>query len=213
MELLTITILPSFLILYFFVISDKYREPIPSLLKALLIGVIMCGPSYILTSYLLKYLVQSTAIDLNLVYSFLSSSFIEELMKFIGIFICLHIIKDFDEPVDGVVYGVCVSLGFATLENFYYIFYLEYKDLSSLIIRSLGAIPMHALTGAIIGMYMIKYFEKSREKFYLGLIFTYLLHSTYNFLVLSVSDFFALILIVIACYIFINKFVKFKSYQ
>ena len=213
MKLLFITVLPSFLILYFFVISDKYREPIPSLIKASLIGVILCGPSYIFTSYLLKYFIQSTTIDLNFIYSFLSASLVEEFLKFIGIFICLHIIKDFDEPIDGVVYGVCVSLGFATLENFYYIFYLEYEDFHSLIIRSLGAIPMHALTGAIIGMYMIKYFEKSKEKFYLGLIVTYLLHSTYNFLVLSVSDFFALIFIVFACYIFMIRFIKFKRYQ
>ena len=33
--------------------------------------------------------------------------------------------KDFNEPVDGIVYGVSVSLGFATLENIYYVYFLS----------------------------------------------------------------------------------------
>ena len=41
--------------------------------------------------------------------------------------------KDFNEPIDGIVYGVTVSLGFATLENFYYVYLLaDYFDTSSM---------------------------------------------------------------------------------
>ena len=37
--------------------------------------------------------------------------------------------KDFNEPMDGIVYGVCASLGFATLENIYYVYVLaDYFD-------------------------------------------------------------------------------------
>ena len=32
--------------------------------------------------------------------------------------------REFNEPLDGVVYGVCASLGFATLENLYYVYVL-----------------------------------------------------------------------------------------
>ena len=32
--------------------------------------------------------------------------------------------KDFNEPIDGVVYGITSSLGFATLENLYYVYFL-----------------------------------------------------------------------------------------
>ena len=33
--------------------------------------------------------------------------------------------KDFNEPIDGVVYGITASLGFATLENLYYVYLLD----------------------------------------------------------------------------------------
>ena len=36
--------------------------------------------------------------------------------------ILVYKMKDFNEPTDGIVYGVCASLGFATLENFYYVY-------------------------------------------------------------------------------------------
>ena len=48
--------------------------------------------------------------------------------------------REFNEPLDGVVYGVCASLGFATLENLYYVYvladYYQTSSMSLAIIRS-----------------------------------------------------------------------------
>ena len=53
--------------------------------------------------------------------------------------------------MDAIVYGVVVSLGFATLENYDYVFRLaeEYKmsPLEMAIGRAYTAVPMHALCG------------------------------------------------------------------
>ena len=51
---------------------------------------------------------------------------------------------DFDEPMDAIVYGTVISLGFATPENIYV--YLMYGDQSFYIaiLRAISAIPdMH----------------------------------------------------------------------
>lgn len=213
MNLFLVTILPSIVILYFFFTSDKYKEPIPSLIKCFLVGVFLTLPSYILTTSIIKFFVQNTDIDVLYIFSFLGGALVEELLKFIGIFACLHLIKDFDEPIDGIIYGVCISIGFATLENFYYIYYLEYKDTASLILRSLGAIPLHALTGAVIGMYMVSFFYKSKQKFYTGFFITYLVHSFYNLLILNNLEYLALLLITVSCYVFLNKFAIIKKQQ
>ena len=59
--------------------------------------------------------------------------------------------------MDAIVYGVTISLGFATLENFEYVFFFE-EDMSwddSLVIaavRAISAIPMHLLV--IMGYYL-----------------------------------------------------------
>ena len=65
--------------------------------------------------------------------------------------------------MDGIVYGVLISLGFATFENYEYV-YVYFPDIDSYyiaIIRALSAIPMHAMCGIIMGYYLgMHYFDK-----------------------------------------------------
>ena len=53
--------------------------------------------------------------------------------------------------MDAIVYGVVVSLGFATLENYDYVFRIaeeyEVSPLDMAITRAFTAVPMHALCG------------------------------------------------------------------
>ena len=76
--------------------------------------------------------------------------------------------KEFDEPTDGMVYGVIASLGFATLENIYYVYvlkdYFETTSMTLAIVRSFSAIPAHALFGAFMGYYLMKYAFISKKK-------------------------------------------------
>jgi hypothetical protein len=61
--------------------------------------------------------------------------------------------KEFDEPMDGVVYGAVASLGFATLEN---ILYVSTGGLGLAVVRALSAVPGHAFMGAIMGSYVAR---------------------------------------------------------
>ena len=128
--------------------------------------------------------------------SFIRAAFIEEFFKMIVlIFFCTRK-DDFDEPMDGLVYGVVVSLGFATYENYTYVYEwaeiiakeenVDYAELSYLIAlgRSYSAIPMHGLNGAVMGYYFGMYAFTGNKKFLvLSLALPYLFHGFYNFLV------------------------------
>ena len=57
----------------------------------------------------------------------------------------------FDEPMDGIVYGVVASLGFATLENMLFVFE---GGISVAVSRAFTAVPLHAFVGAIMGYYV-----------------------------------------------------------
>ena len=46
----------------------------------------------------------------------------EEPLKFLILYFFIKGRNFFDEPMEGIVYGVCVSLGFATYEYFIYVF-------------------------------------------------------------------------------------------
>ena len=68
--------------------------------------------------------------------------------------------KEFDELMDGIVYGAVASLGFATLEN---IMYCIDGGLSVVAIRALTAVPAHASFGAIMGYYFRKVISMARR--------------------------------------------------
>jgi RsiW-degrading membrane proteinase PrsW (M82 family) len=58
----------------------------------------------------------------------------------------------FDEHFDGIVYAVCVGLGFAGIENVLYVFSQE-NWVSTAIVRSLLAVPGHYAFAILMGYY------------------------------------------------------------
>ncbi len=95
--------------------------------------------------------------------------------------------RDFDNTYDGVIYGACSALGFATLENLGYIF-LNGGGLSVAIMRAVLSIPMHAVTGIVMGYH----FGVTKYRRYNNLIdthperkafvFSVILHGIYDLL-------------------------------
>ena len=61
--------------------------------------------------------------------------------------------REFDEPMDGVVYGTAVGLGFAAVENFLYV-----RGNANLALvaglRGIMSVPFHGALGAIAGAYI-----------------------------------------------------------
>jgi RsiW-degrading membrane proteinase PrsW (M82 family) len=88
--------------------------------------------------------------------SFALAGYVEESAKAIVLFTAIYHWDEFDEPLDGVVYGVAVSLGFATLENVLYIVQSQAgvdRGLTIVWQRALFAVPAHALFGGAMGFY------------------------------------------------------------
>ena len=102
--------------------------------------------------------------------------------------------KDMDEPEDSSIYGGCVALGFAFLENILYIlkysFELTYLQLADLTIaRMFFSIPAH-ITATVIGTATYWYLRKivnmeELESFTISIIPAAVLHATYNIIALT----------------------------
>ncbi len=58
--------------------------------------------------------------------------------------------REFDEPIDGIVYGVVASLGFAAAENVHY-FAMSRLAVPIVVARSFMSVPAHMFFGAIWG--------------------------------------------------------------
>ena len=190
MQLLLATILPSILIILFFVYSDKFKEPRSEIIKVFIYGILITIPAYFLNTFLSHFFYENTRVGEGLISSFLTAAPVEEGLKLFVLYYFVYKMKDFNEPVDGIVYGVTVSLGFATLENIYYVYLLaDYFDTSSMslaLVRSFSAVPAHAVFGLFMGYFFMKYsFVKKGDNLFFAFIIPFALHGCYNLFTIS----------------------------
>ena len=147
---------------------------------------------------------------------FLPAAFVEEGFKFLVFYFVVLKLKDFDEPMDALVYGVTISLGFATLENLYYVYLSEFAEIYGsgylAALRTISAIPAHASFGCIMGFFFLKYhFDKSSISLFLALIIPILIHFLYNLFVIYgslINAMFLVLVLVITNLIILSKLKK-----
>ena len=185
MTLLLVTILPSILIVSFFVYSDRFKEPRGEIIKVFFYGIIITIPAYFLNTYIGEFFYNNTKVSEGLISSFLTAAPVEEGLKLMILYYFVYKMKDFNEPMDGIVYGVTASLGFATLENIYYVYFLvDYFETTSMalaVLRSFSAVPAHAVFGIFMGYFFMKYsFIKKGDNLFFAFIIPFVLHGCYN---------------------------------
>ena len=191
MNTLLITIAPSILILLYFFLSDKFKEPKGTVFLVFFLGILICLPAGILNSFIYENFNNNTETVERLLGSFLGPAWTEELLKLFILYAIVLKRKEFNEPMDGIVYGVAVSLGFATYENYDYVYRLalEWKEYDITpqdvaIWRSYSAVPMHGLNGCLMGFYLGKYVFTGDKKFLSYSFFVpFLMHGIYNYYV------------------------------
>ena len=217
MALLLATILPSILIILFFVYSDKFKEPKGEILKVFFYGILITIPAYFLNTYLDAFWYNNFRVSEGLISSFLTAAPVEEGLKLSILYFFVYKMKDFNEPIDGIVYGVTASLGFATLENFYYVYlladYFETSSMSLAILRSFSAVPAHAVFGVFMGYFFIKYvFIKKGDNLLFAFIVPFVLHGCYN-LFASSNFIVSLGLVLVSWIIALRMFSRLKKTQ
>jgi RsiW-degrading membrane proteinase PrsW (M82 family) len=113
--------------------------------------------------------------------AFFKVALIEEFSKFIFVRFVLYRNKNFNEPFDGIVYSVIVSMGFATVENIVYVFQYGF---ATGILRLFTAVPAHAAFGILMGYFLGKAKFTHRRNFYLSvaaLLIPTVFHGTYDY--------------------------------
>lgn len=198
-----LTIFPSILIASFVIFSDRFKEPLNLIIYAFLLGFLIIIPA----GYLNNIFISSKENSDNL--SFIAG-LTEEPLKFITLYLFLKNRAEFDEPMDGIVYATLLSLGFATLENFEYVYYsdLDTSSLHIASVRALSAVPLHGCCGIIMGYYFGLYaFQGSNSFLVKSISLPVIIHCFYNYLC-DFNGFFLLgyipILIIYATYLIDN---------
>ncbi len=178
-------------------LGDKYeREPLRYLIITYILGIFIAAPVILLGIYLSDLLgVDSTSTSISelLIYAFLVVGISEEGMKYLILRYYNYPHKEFDEPYDGIMYGVAISLGFASIENVLYVF-MSQEPLTTGLMRMFTAVPAHAMFGVLMGYFAgkAKFLTPNkslaRQERLKGLGVAILFHGTYDFfLFLGVS--------------------------
>lgn len=147
-------LIPSLLLLQYVYARDKNPEPRGLLLRTFLWGAVICVPVVPVAQGLESLGAHWSAHGVwsaALVQAFLGAAIPEEGFKYLVLRRYVWRQPAFDEPLDGVVYGVTASLGFATLEN---LLYVGGGGLEVAVMRALTAVPQHAFTGMIMGAFL-----------------------------------------------------------
>lgn len=178
--------LPGIVWLFFFLQEDsKGAEP-----KRLIVSTFLWGG--VATFFVLPlqiaakfFLLAGGVIDGNWAHVAALAT-IEEILKFLTVYFWISGRKEFDEPIDAMVYMVVASLGFATVENIATV--LRTTSAPELLtLRFIGATLLHALASGIVGYYWSRGVIKRKVLSYVvfGLLAASIFHTIFNYLMVA----------------------------
>ncbi|MDH4058220.1 MAG: YhfC family glutamic-type intramembrane protease, partial [Cyclobacteriaceae bacterium] len=181
--LVTLAVTPGIAIAIFIYIRDKHEpEPIKLLIVSFFLGALSLALNLAIALPLESFLeTDEQDLTAQAIHAFAVVAFLEEFSKFIFIRWILYTNKNFNEPLDGIVYAVMVGMGFATTENLLYAFG---GGGGVAIVRMFSTIPAHALFAVLMGYFLgIAKFTHKREKLFsiLALLVAALFHGVYDY--------------------------------
>ena len=191
---LSLAIIPALLLLVYFYRRDHLKpEPKQLIVKIFLLGILSTIPIIImeLTLAVFKDFFSFHPLAGYAFRAFIIAALCEEGFKFIIVKQFAYNRVEFDEVMDGIVYTIVASLGFAVVENMLYVIR---AGIVVALLRAVTAIPLHALASGLMGYYLgvakfITDKTSERKLFMKGLGLAILVHGLYNFFLFSVEYF------------------------
>ena len=178
--LVSAVIFPILFILFLQRIDIFERDELKDILYVFIFG---CVASFFISNFIYvpirDYMVNENLCQ-DVMTCFFSVALPEEIIKIIPFVIVLKYKKFVDEPIDYLIYASASALGFAFIENIYYI--SDMYDLGSIVaLRSFLPLVMHMVTSSIFAFGIFLYMNSRKTKYiFFGLIMASILHATYN---------------------------------
>ena len=174
-ELFVLAVAPSLYLLWYFHHADKYKsESVGLLIGTFALG----GVCPIIAAFIEPQQPQNVGLGLTFLYFLFGVALIEETLKFAVVRFLPYRSKKFDESMDGVIFGIAAGLGFAAVENIFYVF--QYGGAVALF-RAFVSVPGHAFYAAVMGYHLGE--AKVHKKPWLavrGLALAILLHTVFD---------------------------------
>ncbi len=236
---LGLAVLANFFWLFFWYhYSKKYTTPRKLLLKAFVLGILAAVFAAILEKAILSGILPgellailehektfADAEEIILVFGivFFLIAVPEELLKFLFLRVTIFVSKDFNQIIDGVKFGIVLALGFALVENFYFLSKqvvaapLDIRGLLVLFLFRLFIPTLaHSLYGGILGYYfgLARFYKIFRRNFlWQGMLIVIVLHTFFNFLTLTPFNIFIYFLLIGTLLIIMKWYTDRQNFQ
>lgn len=116
--------------------------------------------------------------------AFLGIAVVEEGVKLAAMILILRRRKEFDEILDGAVYAIAVSMGFALVENIMYVFGSE-APMAVALIRGFTAVPLHALAAGFMGLAIAREKIESKGSIAGAFVIAVIIHGAYDWFLMD----------------------------
>lgn len=217
-KLVALAVAPAITLAVLIYLFDKHdKEPVSLLVKVFIFGALSVIPIIYVENFLMSLNVYSGLLSAFYV-SFIVAGFTEEFFKRIVVMKTAYNNPHFDHKIDGIVYCVMASLGFATVENIMYVAVSFKDDIYVGITRAFLSVPAHMLFGISMGYYLSlsKYATDNRQKrmyFRKSLTVPMVLHGIFNFILLSNHPILTTLFIPYLIYLWTVNIKRIRSYQ
>ena len=189
-RLFIIAIVPALICMSAVYLADREdKEPLTLLMLTFVLGAIAVIPAIIIEEFLLRFNIFSGS--LSIFYNaFIVAGFTEEFLKRLVVVRLPYRTRYFDEKLDGIVYAVFASMGFATVENVIYVAFTYTNNAFIGLYRGIFSVPAHAIFGITMGYYLSLarfYDDKKRKRanYIKSLLVPVILHGVFNFILMS----------------------------
>ncbi len=194
-----IALVPSFFWLWYYRRKDRENpEPLKLIAIVFLWGMLATIPAIaieIAVDYFFPYS-DSTNFFVIVISTLFLIAPVEETLKLLVVKEQIYKNPAFNEPLDGIIYCITASLGFAAFENILVIFN---EGSETILIRFVTATLLHALTGGIMGYYLglAKFHKKNETSLIMkGLFVAIIIHAAYN-IIAAINTPITLILLIV----------------
>lgn len=216
--LLIAALLPALLLIYYIFRKDQLNpEPKWQLIKGFFFGVASaCLVLMVFAGCESPQDESSIPLGDTILQAFWYAAIPEELSKFLMLWLLVRRNKFFDENIDGVVYSVCVGMGFAGTENILYLISNYDSWVYVGISRALVSVPCHFFLAVMMGYYYsLSHFGDARQKrknLCLAIVVPILIHGAFDSVLSFVSIVPVLGIIITICFfVFFKKIRLFAS--
>jgi RsiW-degrading membrane proteinase PrsW (M82 family) len=215
--LFVLALAPALICLFYIYIRDKYeKEPWRLLIIGVVAGALLTFPIIRASGFMAALMPPTLSQTGEAVFiSFAVAGLVEEGFKFAALFFLIWYNRNLNEKMDGIVYAVFISLGFAGVENVLYVFHPQMGGMGTALMRALVSVPAHGFFGVIMGYYFsMAKFEPHRRTIYIFYAFAvpFIIHGIYNTLLLSGQPFLLLAFIPFIAALWLDGFKKIKKH-